>query len=174
MEGADARLRAVTTGLSGCRNLNLRAGRKKHFDSAERGGYSLGIQASKVPAAGQKEQKRRNPMPTPTDIYVALRDAPEGLEDSFEVAKPARSIRTATHLRMFFEVPPNSSDGAVIRGEVARKLEGQFYFYVELDGQTPLFYAGDHHYCPMYAAEPDPEDCWEPGEPLTFELQKWQ
>jgi hypothetical protein len=102
-------------------------------------------------------------MAHPTDIYVALSDAPAGIEDTFEFFKPTAE-RVGKRLVLLFEdVPADQRDVATLRGEIALRLNGCEYYYAELTGgddREVIWDAGDIRHVPrpedFAPAEPEP------------------
>jgi hypothetical protein len=88
-------------------------------------------------------------MAHPTDIYVALSSAPAGVEDTFEYFIPT-AVRNGSRLELYFEVPEDPDELAVLRGEIAKRLEGCESFYAEMRANTVLFHEGDPRHDPKY------------------------
>jgi hypothetical protein len=82
-------------------------------------------------------------MAYPTDIYVALTQAPTGIEGTFQTVSP-NAIRHGERLVMFFDVMHRTVDEVDdVLNEVFARLAGCDYFWALLEQGEVLEHGGD-------------------------------
>lgn len=80
-----------------------------------------------------------------TDLYVALSDAPEGVEHQFKTVQPA-AYRRGAGLVMFFERPDTDADICELAEEVDAVLAGCDFFWAVLQDGELLESGGDYEH----------------------------